>query len=66
VGGFELSRLEKKQNRTLRFVNKSLKMHFKKRHKIEWNIVLISFESVYCTIVGKLQEKELRDMLKIK
>ena len=51
LGGFELSRLEKNQNRTLKFVNKSLKMHLIKRHKIEWNIVLISFESVYCTIV---------------
>ncbi|CAC9619648.1 hypothetical protein [uncultured Gammaproteobacteria bacterium] len=29
MGGFELSRLEKNQNRTLRFVNKSLKMHLK-------------------------------------
>jgi hypothetical protein len=29
VGGFQLSRLEKNQNRTLRFVNKSLKMHLK-------------------------------------
>jgi hypothetical protein len=29
VGGFQLSRLEKNPNRTLRFVNKSLKMHLK-------------------------------------
>ena len=50
MGGFQLSRLEKKQNRTLRFVNKPLQIALKKRHKIEWNIVLISFESVYCTV----------------
>jgi sRNA-binding regulator protein Hfq len=34
VGGFQLSRLEKKQNRTLRFVNKSLKMHLKNGIKL--------------------------------
>jgi hypothetical protein len=34
VGGFQLSCLEKKQNRTLRFVNKSLKMHLKNGIKL--------------------------------
>ena len=29
---------------------KKTKIALKKRHNIEWNLVLISFESVYCTV----------------
>jgi hypothetical protein len=41
VGGFQLSRLEKKQNRTLRFVNKSLKKIFVKFRNSKKNVLKI-------------------------
>jgi hypothetical protein len=41
VGGFQLSRLKKKQNRTLRFVSKSLKMHLKNGIKLNWLLSLV-------------------------
>jgi hypothetical protein len=40
VGGFQLLRLEKNQDRTLRFVNKSLKMPLKTGIKLNINNLL--------------------------
>jgi hypothetical protein len=34
----------------VKYFNYIFKNALKKRHNIEWNIVLISFESVYCTV----------------